>query len=153
MSSNILVFGWITIAAAVLPFRSTAGELILPKVNQIVTFANNPRFQHTTDTAYQVLSKTQFDKFLKSGKSFPLSMPRNDLQLGGPVTFTGTLPPLLRAVIKQEGNGLEEGKSEITLICQGVAVTSETIYFWQLKNDKVLWIGDEKNNGCYLRID
>jgi hypothetical protein len=122
-----------------------AGELVAPSATQIVAFANNPNYQYNSGDIYQPLSREQFLEFLQKGKVLPAGLSPNDLQLRGPVTFHEPLTPSQRAEIKAANS------DESLLRCQGVAATKTLIYFWELRNDKVLWTATEHGDSCLLR--
>jgi len=141
---------WVTL---LITFLTAAGAVANnfnpPKADAIVSFSNNPVFQYSSCDIYQELSRTSFLSFLEKGKVLSMATPLDDKSLQGPVTYHEPLNDWARNLValeKKQGPGICQRR------CQGAAATQDTIYFWELINDNVLWISDEKGRGCYLRI-
>jgi hypothetical protein len=139
---------FIAILAILVSSRAWGGGFSLPKADEIVSFANNPVFQYVSLDIYQPLSKGAFLKFLKSGIALSIDTPSDDKRLQGPTTYHEPLNDWARKLVKLEQ---EEGPGVCQRRCQGVAATKNALYFWELRNDNVLWISDEQGPGCYLR--
>lgn len=129
----------------------SAAELKPPLADQIIAFSNNPNFQYNSGDIYQELSRKQFLEFLQRGQPISTKLPANDPRWKGHVTFHKPLLSWERDEIKAEITG--GGMGESLLRCQGAAATRKIIYFWELFNDQVLWIGNEQGDECFLRID
>ena len=147
---KIEIYGRIIAITAMLGCSVFADEFP-PKPACITSFSNNPQFQYSSGDIYQKLSKDKFLEFLKKGEIIPVKVWPNDSRLHGRVTFRDSLSPRQRNQIKFELSAGQTGES--LLRCQGVAVTQNRIYFWELKNDQVLWISDGQQAECFLRIE
>ena len=127
------------------------GQGLPPKAREIIVFRNNPVFHHNSGDIYQELPRSRFLEFLNKGRIVSVKTPPDDPKLAGDVTFREPLSPWQRDEIKSTKAG--GGTGEALLRCQGVAATRKALYFWRLRNDRVLWIGNGKGEGCFLRID
>lgn len=138
-------------ACSVIASEPNGQTRLKANISDIVAFANNPFRFYTSRDLLLSLSKETLDDFIKRGQllRMPAEVADKKLLLLAPIT----LPQSVRT---DQGGAIDEILSDgfqlqQRLKCEGVAVTSQgCIYFWNLLNDRVLFIQEQTGNSFFL---